>query len=221
MNLDDIKAQFDEKTNIFTEHKEGLANLINIVGEPLEGNSIYEHGTLRAEPLLLNKQLNLFWVGTQAETSICEIGFNGGHSALLFLLGNTAENLRFTIFDIASHSYVPVCFDYIQSKFSNVNFELIIGDSTITVPKFVDSNSRLIGTYDVVHVDGGHMKDVVEKDMIMAKQLVRVGGILVVDDTDNKYINAEVEECINSGSYIEINIFKSQFYEHRILRRIV
>jgi len=221
MNLDDLKVAFNEKAKVFTEHKEGLAKLINIVGEPLEGNSIYEHGTLREVPLLLNKQLNLFWVGTQAETSMCEIGFNGGHSALLFLLGNTAENLRFTIFDIASHSYVPVCFDYIQSKFSNVNFELIIGDSTITVPKFVDSNSRLIGTYDVVHVDGGHWDHVVESDMKMAKQLVRVGGILVIDDTDTTHINSEVEDCIKSGSYIEINIFKSQYYEHRILRRIV
>ena len=221
MNLDDLKVAFNEKAKVFTEHKEGLAKLINIVGEPLEGNSIYEHGTLCEVPSLLNKQLNLFWVGTQAETSMCEIGFNGGHSALLFLLGNTAENLRFTIFDIASHSYVPVCFDYIQSKFSNVNFELIIGDSTITVPKFVDSNSRLIGTYDVVHVDGGHWDHVVESDMKMAKQLVRVGGILVIDDTDTTHINSEVEDCIKSGSYIEINIFKSQYYEHRILRRIV
>jgi hypothetical protein len=221
MSFDELKTQFHEKTDIFTEHKEALARLVNIVGEPLEGNAIYQHGTLREEPRLLNKQLNLFWVGKQAETTICEIGFNAGHSTLLFLLGNTAESLRFTIFDIASHSYVPVCFEYIQSKFPNVNFELIIGDSTITVPKFVDSNSRLIGTYDVVHVDGGHLENVAKKDMSMAKQLVRIGGIIVVDDTDHAYINSEVEKCIKSGSYIEINIFKSEYYEHRILRRIV
>ena len=221
MDLDQIKAHFSEKADIFTEHKEALAPLVNIVGEPLEGNSIYEHGTLREEPLLLNKQLNLFWVGTQAEINICEIGFNAGHSALLFLLGNTAENLRFTIFDIASHRYVPVCFEYIQSKFPNVNFELIIGDSMITVPNFINSNSREIGTYDVVHVDGGHLENVAKSDINMAKQLVRVGGIIVFDDIDNTYINSEVEDCIKSGSYIEIKIFKSKYYEHRILRRIM
>lgn len=42
----------------------------------------------------------------QANTKICEIGFNAGHSAMLFLMGRDKTSADFTIFDIGHHSLV-------------------------------------------------------------------------------------------------------------------
>jgi len=221
MDFTETKKQFGEKNEQLTNHKKALLGLITEVGESLEGNSIYEHATLREDPLLIHKQLNLFWCGMQAETSICEIGFNAGHSALLFLLGNTAESLRFTIFDIVLHRYVHVCFEYMKSQYPNVNFELIGGDSVKTVPQFLANNPRFLNTYDIVHVDGGHYVEAAESDMEMAKKLVRLGGLLVVDDTEGEYINSKADDYVKSGCFVEFPIFESRPYTHRILRRIM
>ena len=50
--------------------------------------------------------------------------------------------------------------EYIKSKFSHIKFEYIEGDSVVTIPKWMEHHNECIGTYDIVHVDGGHENDV-------------------------------------------------------------
>lgn len=185
----------------------------------LEGNSFYVHESLNLYPDLYTKQLNLFWCGKQAITKICEIGFNAGHSTMLLLLGRDNKPLDFTIFDIGIHPYTKPCINYIQSHFSQINFEYIEGDSTVTIPKWIEANVTQIGSYDVVHVDGGHSENCISNDIKNADSLVKKGGIVIIDDTNIEYINKYVDLYISTGRYREMNVLKTNGYPHRIIRK--
>jgi len=186
----------------------------------LEGNSFYVHESLDIYPELFTKQLNLFWCGMQATAKVCEIGFNAGHSSMLMLMARDKTPLEFTIFDIGHHAYTKPCLEYIKSKFLNVNFEYVEGDSTLTMPIWIQQNNENKATYDVIHVDGGHSEHCITNDMINADILVRVGGILIVDDTYMSHVNDCVNSYLATGNYAEMDVLSTQGYRHRIIRKI-
>jgi predicted O-methyltransferase YrrM len=213
-----IKPEYDLKTNEKQRHLDEIHSIIVKSGVPLEGNCFYHHHTLHLYPELYSKQLNLIWCGKQATTRICEIGFNAGHSTLLMLLCRENTPLEFTIFDIGMHSYTRPCLEYIQTQFPHVNFEYVEGDSTITIRKWLDTHNDSIGKYDVVHVDGGHSMHCIHNDMLNADKLVRVGGIIIIDDTNVFYINDYVDSYLSQG-YTEVKLLDSIGYKHRIIRK--
>jgi hypothetical protein len=186
---------------------------------PLEGNSFYVHASLTLYPDLYTKQLNLFWSGKQAVTKMCEIGFNAGHSTMLLLLGREKTPLDFTVFDIGHHPYTRPCLDYITTKFPNINFEYIEGDSTVSMPKWIDSHPTQIGSYDVIHVDGGHTEHCITNDMKNADILLKKDGILIVDDTYMYHINERVNLYVSSGKYREVDVLATKGYPHRIIQK--
>jgi len=186
----------------------------------LEGNSFYVHESLNLYSDLYTKQLNLFWCGKQALTKICEIGFNAGHSSMLMLLGRDKTPLDFTIFDIGHHPYTKPCLNYIQSQFQHVNFTYIEGDSTSTMPKWIEVNHAYLGLYDVVHVDGGHSEHCISNDLKNADILVKNGGIIIIDDTNMWHINNYVNLYISNGKYREMDVLRTEGYPHRIIQKI-
>jgi hypothetical protein len=221
--------EFDEGTfsleyDSLDDKKQGiLKSLKQIVMDsytPLEGNIFYLHNTFDLAPLLYTKQLNLFWCGKQAKTRICEIGFNAGHSAMVLLLGRDTTPLEFTIFDLGEHLYTNSCVKHIQSIFPHVRMEYVKGDSIETVPKWISEHKSSIWTYDVVHVDGGHNEPCISNDMKQADLLVRIGGIIIIDDTDNPIINNYANIYLNSGFYREMDVLKTYGYTHRIIQKI-
>ena len=185
----------------------------------LEGNYFYVHASLNLNPDLYAKQLNLFWCGKQAITKICEIGFNAGHSTMLLLLGRDKKPLDFTIFDIGKHPYTKPCLNYIQSQFSQINFEYIEGDSTVSMPKWIKANVKQMGLYDVVHVDGGHSEHCISNDMKNADILVKKGGIVIIDDTNLPHINKYVDEYVSSGAYRKMDVLRTIRNPHRIIQK--
>ena len=194
--------------------------IINNSNTSLEGNCFYHHTTLHLYQELYTKQLNLFWCGKQANLRICEIGFNAGHSTMLLLLGRNNTPLDFTIFDIGHHNYTKPCIEYIKNSFLHINFDYIEGDSIKTIPKWINNNKNLIWTYDVVHVDGGHFDECISNDMKNADLLVRINGIIIIDDTNDPNINKYVDLYISSKNYIEIDILKTLGYPHRVIKKI-
>jgi hypothetical protein len=118
------------------EYVKDLKEIIINSKEILEGNVFYPHRTLTEIPELKAKQINLFWCGKQVKTRLCEIGFNAGHSAMVMLLGIEQMPIDFTIFDINQHKYTEPCYTYIKSKFSNVSFEFVKGNSIKTMPRY-------------------------------------------------------------------------------------
>jgi len=216
----EVKLEYERNNEQKQKYLDGLKEIIVKSNTPLEGNCFYYHESLNPFPELYSKQINLFWCGKQAVSSLCEIGFNAGHSAMLLLLGRDRTPLRFTIFDLGRHAYTKPCVEYIQSKFKTVQCEYVEGDSTIVMPKWICNHTELIGTYDVVHVDGGHTEHCIENDMKNADILVSVNGILIVDDTNQPQINKYVENYISTGNYVEVELLPSYGYPHRIIKKI-
>ena len=211
----------DEYDSHDTEKQLMLSDIKELVmqsGVLLEGNAFYKHATLNEWDALYSKQVNLFWCGKQVKTRICEIGFNAGHSAMLMLMGRDKTELDFTIFDIGWHPYTKPCMDYIKSKYPHVKFTYIEGDSTKTMPMWIEGNEA---SYDVIHVDGGHDKHCITNDMKNADVLLKHGGIMIVDDTYTSIINDQVELYIATKGYCEVELLKTQGYTHRIIMKLV
>jgi|ETNvirenome_6_85_1030632.scaffolds.fasta_scaffold03425_2 predicted O-methyltransferase YrrM len=106
-----------------------------------------------------------------------EIGFNGGHSAEIFLKNN--ENLRLTSFDIGSHSYVHLGKAYIDECYPS-RHTLILGDSRETVPEFASNNDL---KFDLIFIDGGHHDLIPQADLENCKRLSHKNTIVIMDDT--------------------------------------
>ena len=217
----DIINLYIEKLPFLNKCITDIHSIVNECGEPLEGNCFYIHNTLTLYEELYYKQVNLFSCGLTNPAKICEIGFNAGHSALLFLLGiDLNKPLDFTIFDIGEHKYVDPCFQYIKSSFIGPNYELIKGDSTIEMPRWIEEHPDLSNSYDVVHVDGGHSEHCIRNDMINAAKLVKKGGIIIIDDTQDYTINAVVDKYLASGFYKEHAIHNTNGYKHRMIIKL-
>jgi hypothetical protein len=214
------QAEYEKCASKKQEMLDDIKKIIIDSKASLEGNSFYVHASLDLYSELYTKQLNLFWCGKQALTRICEIGFNAGHSSMLMLLGRDTTSLDFTIFDIGHHPYTKPCLEYIKSHFEYINFEYIEGDSTLTMPKWIEANQSYLALYDVVHVDGGHSEHCISNDMKNADILVKNGGIVIIDDTNLSWINNYVDLYLSNGKYREIDVLKTSGYPHRIIQKI-
>jgi hypothetical protein len=171
----------------------------------------------------LCKQANLFWCSKiiNANANICEIGFNAGHSSILILEGQENKSFNFTIFDIGLHLYMKPCFNFIKDKYKNANIELIEGDSIQTIPEWITNNNS-IGTFSLIHIDGGHSKECIENDMKNADLLINNNGIIIIDDTNYYYIKMCVDYYIKNKNYEEIfllEIDEKYCNPHRIIQK--
>jgi len=221
MDRDDIIQRFRDSADIFEYDLGYLRDIVQASDEPLEGNAIYAHRTLYRLDMLYTKQLNLFGI-MKGASSVCEIGFNAGHSALLMFLGclslNSTPLTSYVGFDICEHSYVKPTFECLKSKFKKTDMELVEGDSRTSVGTWLSNNPARMNAFDVFHVDGGHSVDCIRSDVSFASKLLKKGGILIVDDTNISYVNLFVYGLLESGAFEECDVFPTQLYEHRILR---
>lgn len=215
-----IKREYASKDSEKLNYLEDLKRIISSTNSSLERNCFYRHLSFDLYDELYTKQLNLFWCGKQAISNICEIGFNAGHSTMLMLLGRDNTPVNYTIFDIGQHPYTRPCLEYIKSKFPHIKFKYVEGDSTVTMPALISFNPEIAGTYDVVHVDGGHTEHCIVNDMKNADKLVKIGGIVIVDVADNDYVNKYVDSYISTGKYREMNLLKTSGYVHRVIKKV-
>jgi hypothetical protein len=200
-------------------HYEALETIVRATGEVLEGNCVYENQTFQQSPLLASKRRNLARAAKGARR-ICEIGFNAGHSALEFLgAENTATCL---FFDLGEHAYSEPCANYVQTQFPGRALEFIWGDSRVMMPRWIAANPAAIGTFDVVHVDGGHTSECATSDMFGAYLLTKPGGLLIVDDISSEDIMPAVNVWMRQGVLeIDPTYEVTALYPHAVLRKVV
>ena len=117
---------------------------------------------------------------TKAGT-ICEVGFNIGHSALRFLHHNPKAHLY--SFDIANRRNVVAAIQYIQKEFPD-RFHFTGGNSKETLPKFRKDHPEI--TCDLSVIDGGHSEAEVFSDMAWLYDMTKLDGIIVVSNTGCK-----------------------------------
>jgi predicted O-methyltransferase YrrM len=138
--------------------------------------------------------------------TVMEIGFNGGHSADVFL--RTNPDMHLTSFDLGAHKYVKVGKAYIDKTYPG-RHKLILGDSRKTIPQFLCDNKDK--TFDLIFIDGGHDGDVPEKDIGNCSHLAHKDTIVIMDDINRKNVqrwnikpNKAWDMFRNSGQVTEI-----------------
>ena len=209
--------QINEYNKIMNENRHHFDRLNEIVkyhvGKNVEGNCFTQHEDVdNCLPELIYKQMNLFSLGRDAK-NVMEIGFNAGHSCLLFLLSN--PNSKITVFDLIWHSYVLPCFDYLQSVFPD-RLQIIHGDSVKTVPIFHHQNPDL--TFDLIHIDGSHYGTVANWDFYNSIKMAT--DIIIWDDTQISHLNELLDGYIKDGLVSEVAVHKTYNYEHREVRKV-
>jgi hypothetical protein len=110
--------------------------------------------------------------------TICETGFNAGHSTLVWLLANPTAHVY--SFDLGQYAYTTAAAAFLKQKFPD-RFTLTVGDSTQTLPKFVLDHPDV--RCDLAVVDGGHMYEVASADLLNMQALSSAVARVVVDDT--------------------------------------
>ena len=169
--------------SVMNIHLEKISEIVKASGEKLEGNVYgWDKYDEHENEMFLNKRLNLINYSRNT-TSILEIGFNAGHSCLLYLTSNPTSTIQ--LFDLGNHKYTQPCFEYLQSQFPG-RLEIIYGDSRVTLPKFVSEN---IGKkFSLVHIDGGHTEDVVRSDILNVMHFCSGQTVVISDDDDHPHI---------------------------------
>jgi predicted O-methyltransferase YrrM len=206
ISLQDYEKILQDNNHIFKKLEEICVN----IGESVESNYFFKHETINEKiHELIYKQLNLYSLGKNAK-NILEIGFNAGHSALLFLLSNPDSKL--ICFDIVSHKYTMPCFEYLNSLFPG-RLKIIPGDSTITVPDFY----KVFGfenKFDLIHIDGCHYGEIPKKDLDNCYNLLDNDGILIFNDTQLQNIDMLLNQKLDR--MYEIKLYDTIMYKHRI-----
>ena len=113
----------------------------------------------------------------KSNLSAIEIGFSAGHSSETLLKNN--PGLFLVSFDIGIFDYVKLAKKYIDKEYPG-RHELIIGDSTVKVPEYINNNKGK--TFDLIFIDGNHDYEFVKKDLYNCMQLSNEDTIIILDD---------------------------------------
>lgn len=152
------------------------------------GNLCYENATdalaLIPSVSLRSKRINIMTAARMARSAL-EIGFAGGHSALLMLTAN--PQLKLTIIDPFEAPYSAACFEYLQKAFPG-RINLLSGFSN-------DFYDKDLADFDLIHLDGGKEKTILN-DLTWISNKSVSGCTVVVDDTHNLGVLKALQHAI-------------------------
>lgn len=175
-----------------------------------------EHTTEGHCQEVVNQMNDLISLTAKPNCKIMEIGFNGGHSAEIFLQHNLSSSV--VSFDIGCHRYVCLAKQYMDVAFPKRHM-LILGNSIHTVPKYADDYPDR--KFDVIFVDGNHEYDTAILDLKNCMRLAHKDTIIIMDDTIHKTKEYEApwtkgptkawKELVNNNIIHEINTNDYQY----------
>lgn len=145
--------------------------------------------------MLLERKLYAHLAKLPCVKSICEIGFNGGHSALNWLVANPHANV--TMFDIFKYPYSSRAEQHLlqQAHLRPQRFQVLKGDSVSVVRALHTSQPQF--KCDIISIDGAHDFKTATKDLMNMWHLARKPfNILLIDDT-----NCDSGWCVDEVIY--------------------
>jgi hypothetical protein len=151
---------------------------------------------------------NTQWVDT-----VCETGFNGGHSSLALLFGSTKSKLiSFDLFNKPFQGQVLLSF---QDTFGRDRVDMnnfVGGDSTVSLPKYIELRSSSVKC-NIISIDGGHSFDVAYSDLINLRKIASCDHILLMDDIFQKYADVWNVHHVDGAKYAWIKAIKEKLIE--------
>lgn len=216
MNTDIELIRIDEYISLISKNYHHINQIKDIClktvdASKVEGNCFYEHLTSNIKTELIPKQMNHVSLG-KVSNNILEIGFNAGHSCLLYLIAN--PNSSITVFDLCYHKYTIPCFEYLQNKFPG-RLSIIKGNSNETLPNYIHDNPNV--KFDLIHIDGGHEKTIAHNDFLNSYKVA--SNLIIWDDTQMGYLNSLFEQYLSENLIVEVPMYRTFMYEHRIARK--
>ena len=204
----------DEYEQVIAQYKNHFDKILEIVkksGESLEGNCFYLHNRFETDDDLLHKQINLFSIARSCGDDILEIGFNAGHSCLLFLIAN--RNAKIHVFDSCEHKYTRPCVQYLIDNFGD-RLTLYAGTSPASLSLFINSDKRK--SFDIFHIDGGHELNVANIDFFLTKELAKHKSIVIMNDTNIPHIGNLWKGYVEQNNVREIELLHMEIHRHSI-----
>ncbi|GMI30834.1 hypothetical protein TrCOL_g12536 [Triparma columacea] len=159
--------------------------------EEVEGHTGWYYSKLRL--------LSSVYVGAG---TVCEVGFNAGHSALNALMAR--EDSRVLSFDLGEHEgdYLRHSYDFLSFAFPG-RIRVALGDSLEAVPAFLRDNQEWEHACDVVLVDGGHGYDHARGDIGNLAKLEAPGTVLLLDDFEYGDVRRAWDDAHASSRYCD------------------
>jgi len=147
-----------------------------VVNQNSQGGIEGHSGQLTHQTNVYRQLARLPWVKT-----ICETGFNAGHSSLNLLTSN--PDIKLYSFDLGGHPYVSPAHAHLAGKFGNRTI-LTLGDSHITMKEFHKAHPDVV--CDITIVDGDHSVNGAIADMNDFFEMINLNSqpysLVVMDD---------------------------------------
>ena len=170
ISLEAVSEMFAKRVNTFSKRlHEAMQNSTFLEGHVGQlGEQMVLYYQMAKEPFVSN---------------ICEIGFNAGHSALVWLTSNPTANVY--SFDLGEHVYSRTMAEFLTGEFPG-RLTVTFGDSKTTVPAFFKRGIKC----DIVVIDGCHTFETAKTDLENMRNYVsRERHILLFDDYPSKMSN--------------------------------
>jgi len=116
------------------------------------------------------------WAHNTNIKTICETGFNAGHSALRFLAQSNATLYEF---DLGIHPYGKIAAAYLMDKFPN-RLHTLWGDSSVVLPLF--QHQRPDVRCDLMIVDGGRSYEAAAADLTNFANMASPNHVLFMNN---------------------------------------
>lgn len=117
---------------------------------------------------------------TATALTICEVGFNAGHSATVFLSALNDTRARYYGFELAEDHFLSKAIPLLNNSLFPGQLRLTLGDSNLSVPAFFKAHSEV--QCDVVSLDGNHAIKYIKADWRNLKDRLAPGGLVLLDD---------------------------------------
>ena len=114
--------------------------------------------------------------------TICETGFNGGHSTFGWLEINPTAHVY--SFDLDFHAYSRPMANHIRKLHPDGRFHITWGDSMKTLPEFHQKYPNI--TCDVMIIDGGHTTNICRSDFVNFREMASVDNVVIMDNYPQK-----------------------------------
>jgi len=148
--------------------------------------------------------------------TICEVGFNAGHSSLRWLLHSQA---RVISFDLGQHHYSKPAAMWLQQRFPT-RFEVIWGDSVVEIPKWRAAHPDV--RCELIFVDGAHSRDVCRADLLNFAAMANPEyNRVLLDDIFLDNMREVWQELIEEGLVEELSSHEGTLEDGRSYGQVV